>query len=181
MKMLTLLAVVSCWTLSSIPSRAQIQMTAFVVGTGATETADAKIRMVGTFGQPLVGVVGSNTQGHIAGFWAGVASGTATGVERITGPEVPVRFELEGNYPNPFNPTTTIRFSLPERESVTLTIYDMLGQVVARLVDAEMSAGEYRVTWDAHDSIGKPVSSGTYIYRLESTSFSSVRMMTLLK
>ncbi len=181
MKTLTLLALLSCWTISGNQLRAQIQMPAYVVGAGATETADAKISMVGTFGQPMVGIVGSNSQGHVAGFWARVASGTSTEVEKLTGDEIPVQFELRGNYPNPFNPTTMIRFQLPERERVTLTIYNMLGKIVAVLVDTEMSAGDYRVTWDARDDIGNPVSSGTYLYRLESTNFSSVRMMTLLK
>lgn len=162
-------------------SEAQILMPAFVTGTGATETSDGQLALLGTFGQPMVGPTGNNSQIHHAGFWVRIATGMASSVERLDSAELPREYKLDGNYPNPFNPTTTIHFSIPEQAIIRLTVYDMLGKVVAVLADKEMGAGEYRVTWDARDGTGNPVSSGSYLYRLESTNYASVKIMTLLK
>ncbi|MCC5927081.1 MAG: DUF4397 domain-containing protein [Bacteroidetes bacterium] len=88
----------------------------------------------------------------------------------------PVAFELEGNFPNPFNPTTNIRFSVPNTSDVSLTVYDMLGRQVAVLVNGTMSAGTHTVTFDASN-----LSSGTYLYRLQSGSFVETSKMMLIK
>lgn len=74
---------------------------------------------------------------------------------------------LYQNHPNPFNPTTTIRYTLPRATPVTLEIYTVTGQEVRTLVNRLHSPGEYSVVWDGTDQAGKPVSSGIYIYRLE--------------
>ena len=169
-----------CLGLTGI-SVGQTQMTDYVVGAGATETSNNTMRMVGTFGQPLVGLVGNNAQGHSAGFWAKVSAGTLTSVERLEDPSVPAEFRLHENYPNPFNPSTTIRFDLPRQSVVSLVVYDMLGKVVSILVDGEMQPGQYRATWDASDQYGRTVSSGTYLYRIESEHYSDTGVMTLLK
>jgi len=78
--------------------------------------------------------------------------------------QIPEEYSLDQNYPNPFNPSTTIRFGLPVRSSVRLTIYNMLGQLVASLVNCEQNAGWHQVRWEA------TISSGLYIYRLEAVS-----------
>jgi hypothetical protein len=78
---------------------------------------------------------------------------------------VPSQFAIT-SYPNPFNPTTTLRYSLPEDARVTLAIYDVMGREIARLVDAERSAGRYSVFWTGTDRENKSVPSGVYIYRL---------------
>jgi hypothetical protein len=162
-------------------TNAQVLMPAYVTGAGASQTSDGQLAIVGTFGQPMVGAVGNNSQMHRAGFWIRIASGLPSSVERLEGSELPRDYKLDGNYPNPFNPTTTIRFSIPEQAPVRLVVYDMLGKVVAVLADKEMAAGEYRVSWDARDGVGNSVSSGSYLYRLESTNYASVKVMTLLK
>jgi|GEM_PF-956836 len=77
---------------------------------------------------------------------------------------IPEEYSIAQNYPNPFNPSTTIRFGLPARSSVRLTIYNMLGQLVASLVNCEQNAGWHQVRWDA------TVSSGLYFYRIEAIS-----------
>ena len=87
-----------------------------------------------------------------------------------------VQFALAQNYPNPFNPSTTIEFSLPEMAHVTLTVYNMLGNEVARLVDGERSAGMYSVLWDASD-----VSAGIYFYRIQAGNQTIVRKCILTK
>ncbi|MEZ4699160.1 MAG: T9SS type A sorting domain-containing protein [Rhodothermales bacterium] len=80
------------------------------------------------------------------------------------------------NYPNPFNPTTTITFALSEQAQVRLTVYDMLGREVERLVDSIQEAGSHEVTFNAGDLPG-----GTYLYRLETPAGSFVQQMVLLK
>ena len=89
---------------------------------------------------------------------------------------VPEQYALVPNYPNPFNPSTEIRFDLPEAEHVRLVVYNARGQEVARLVDQPMSAGTHSVTWDA-----KGLPSGTYLYRLTAGPFSQTKAMALLK
>ncbi len=90
-------------------------------------------------------------------------------------------FRLEPNYPNPFNPTTTIAYSVPENSLVRITIYNTLGQQVRMLVREQKAPGSYRVTWDGKDNSGKSVASGNYIYRLQAGKYSETREMTLLK
>jgi len=100
-----------------------------------------------------------------------------TGIEPITG--VPTKIELNANYPNPFNPNTTISFGIPKAEQVTLTIFNVLGQPIRELVNNELAAGNYELNWDGRDSSGKQVSSGLYFYSLQSESQRLVRKMML--
>ncbi len=93
---------------------------------------------------------------------------------------LPESFSLDQNYPNPFNPTTEIVYALPERSTVRLEIFDVLGREVAVLVHADQEAGEYRVTVDAA-SMGGKMGSGVYFYRLTADNQSAVRKMILLK
>ncbi len=86
-----------------------------------------------------------------------------------------------GNYPNPFNPSTTIAFQIPRADDVHLIIYNQLGQHVATLVDQPLSAGNHDVVWNGLDGKGKPVSSGLYFYRLVSGQQQMVGKMTFLK
>ncbi len=89
---------------------------------------------------------------------------------------VPTDFVLETNYPNPFNPSTTIAFSLPEDARVRLTVFDAIGRPVANLVDGHVAAGRHTVDFDA---AGLP--SGTYFYRIETPAGALVKQMSLLK
>lgn len=83
------------------------------------------------------------------------------------------------NYPNPFNPTTTIAYSLREPARVRLTIYDVIGRQVRQLVDSEEAPGEYSVVWDARNSDGQNVASGIYIYRLMVNGSPTTKKMQL--
>jgi hypothetical protein len=96
-------------------------------------------------------------------------------VEDITS-GIPESYKLSQNYPNPFNPTTNIEFSLPKSGNVTLKVFNILGQEVAVLVNGNMSAGTYKVDFDA-----SKLSSGLYIYQVEAGSFTSSKKMMLLK
>ena len=86
-----------------------------------------------------------------------------------------------GNYPNPFNPTTTIAFRIPQAHNVHLIIYNQLGQQVVTLMDKSLAAGSYDVVWNGLDAKGKPVSSGLYFYRLVAGPEQLVGKMTYLK
>jgi hypothetical protein len=110
------------------------------------------------------------------------------GLNSVTGP-VSVRIEtraevyaLSDNYPNPFNPETTIKYQLPNAGDVTLEVYNMLGQVVRTLVSEQQNAGRYVLQWDATSDAGHALSSGIYFYRIQAGGeFQSVKKMLLLK
>ncbi len=96
-----------------------------------------------------------------------------------TRPEV---FALANNYPNPFNPATTIKYALPQAADVALTVYNVLGQPVRTLVAEHQNAGRYVVEWDATNDSGHSLSSGMYFYRLQAGGeFLEVKKMLLLK
>ena len=88
---------------------------------------------------------------------------------------------LEQNFPNPFNPTTTIEFSLPAQARAVVAIYTSDGELVTRLDDGVRGAGTHKVQWDGRDASGKLVSSGIYFYRLEGAAGVAPRKMVLLK
>jgi hypothetical protein len=99
----------------------------------------------------------------------------------ITIADRPVDFELFANYPNPFNPSTTIRFGLPESGAVSLTIYDVNGRLVRTLVSSDCAAGMHEMTWNARDDAGRVVASGVYVYRLTAGADVAVRRMVLVR
>ena len=88
---------------------------------------------------------------------------------------------LQQNQPNPFNPTTTIRYVIEKDATIRLLVFDVRGKMVRKLVDQLEAAGEHVVVWDGRDYTGEPLASGLYFYRLESGSFAEVRKMTLVK
>jgi len=88
---------------------------------------------------------------------------------------------LDQNYPNPFNPSTAISFGLPRAEMVRLTVHDLTGRTVARLVDGHRAAGRHTLVWSGTDTGGQRVASGTYVYRLVTGSQTLTRTMTLVK
>jgi hypothetical protein len=89
--------------------------------------------------------------------------------------------ELVQNYPNPFNPSTQIAYHLSDPAQVRLSVYDITGREVNRLVDGPQSAGDFKVTFNSTDVAGRPLASGVYFARLETGNKVSVRKMNLLK
>jgi len=103
-------------------------------------------------------------------------------VERDRVPEIPAFVNaLHANEPNPFNPSTTIRYSLAAPGRVDLRIHDLRGRVVRTLVAAERPAGGHMELWDGRDDAGRRVASGVYFYRIETGAFVQARKMLLLK
>jgi hypothetical protein len=95
-------------------------------------------------------------------------------------PAVPVTATaLNGNYPNPFNPETTLSFSVKEAGAVRIEIYNLKGQLVRTLVNQELATGNYSAVFDGRDNAGKPVSSGVYYYRMTAPGYTSTRKMVL--
>ena len=94
---------------------------------------------------------------------------------------VPTDFALHENYPNPFNPSTTLRFDLPELSDVTVTIFNMLGQKVKTFSMQSIPAGYHSVTWGATNDLGQQVGAGVYLYQLQTKDFVKTRKMVLLK
>jgi hypothetical protein len=96
-------------------------------------------------------------------------------------PTVASAFGLQHNIPNPFNPSTTIRYSLADESNVRLTIYNVLGQRIRSLVNETQTAGSYSIVWDGRDSFGRQAATGLYLYRLEAGADIAIRKMVFAK
>jgi len=96
-------------------------------------------------------------------------------------PLVPLTYALEQNYPNPFNPNTTIRYQLSKRSVTVMEVFNLLGQRVKTLVNAEQVTGTYAVVWDGRNDAGYSVASGTYLYRLRAGDFVATRKLLLMR
>ena len=94
---------------------------------------------------------------------------------------IPSTFTLHQNFPNPFNPKTTLHYDLSEDSFVNITVYDILGKMVRNLVNTDQSSGYKSVKWDATDNLRKPVSAGVYLYSIETKDFRQTKKMILLK
>jgi hypothetical protein len=94
---------------------------------------------------------------------------------------LPAKFALANNYPNPFNPQTTIEFSLEKTSEVTLTVYSITGQLVRTLVNSNMEAGSHQVTFNGRDDLGHALASGVYFYQLQTTDNIATQKMILMK
>jgi hypothetical protein len=90
--------------------------------------------------------------------------------------DLPEKYSLLQNFPNPFNPSTTINFSIPEASLVSLKVFNSLGQEIETLVSKELNAGNYKYDWDA-----KNFSSGIYFYKMQAGDFIVTKKMILLK
>ena len=126
-----------------------------------------------------------NSDGYIyAGTWGyGIFRSieSTVGIENYENSTMPASFYLEQNYPNPFNPSTTIRYGVPKFTKVALKIYNLTGQEVRTLIDENQSAGYRSVIWDGKNNLGQSVSSGIYIYRLQTPEFVKTKKLLLLK
>jgi hypothetical protein len=108
-------------------------------------------------------------------------SNPATVITSTRSPQMFQAYALEPNYPNPFNPVTTIAFDLPSAQMVELCVYALDGRLVSRLVSGMMPAGRHEVIWNGRSGQGKTVASGTYLYRITAGTFTDTRRMVLIK
>ncbi len=134
------------------------------------QTDSARVRVTVT---DMVGNIGSATNER----W--ISIGSAAGVD---GSGITTRFVLAGNYPNPFNPSTTVRFAVPWSARVRLTVFDLQGRLVRVLRDGPAEGpGWHEAQWFGQDAAGRQVGAGVYFYRLEAGTFRETRRMTLVK
>ncbi|MFA5011566.1 MAG: T9SS type A sorting domain-containing protein [Ignavibacteria bacterium] len=124
-------------------------------------------------GCPFVPYVGSTPNSAAANF--GVDVTEATSVTQISA-EIPSEYKLSQNFPNPFNPVTSINFSMPKSGMVNLTVYDAMGRRISELVNGYHNAGEYKINFDASALV-----SGTYFYKMTAENFVASKRMILLK
>jgi hypothetical protein len=94
---------------------------------------------------------------------------------------IPLESYLGSNFPNPFNPSTTIQYGLKEASSVRINVYNSRGQLIRTLIDESKAAGTYRVVWDGKDSNNRSVSSGIYYFRMEAQDYVKTNKGILIK
>jgi hypothetical protein len=152
-----------------------------VLATAGGQASSASYLLDYSVGQTIVGASQGCSHTEWAGFWGGSPSGQPTFAAEEMQVTVPSKYLLHQNYPNPFNPQTHIAYRLPEANHVSLSIYNVRGQLVNRLVDQYQLPGEHEAIWNGQDVYGTPVASGVYFYRLTAGSFQQVRKMLLLK
>ncbi len=113
--------------------------------------------------------------------WKGPINISPTGIKDSDPNNIPASFELAQNFPNPFNPTTSIKFGLPAKSHANIKVYNLLGQEIAILVDQELPAGTYTAEWDGRDKNNTEVASGIYFYKLVAGDFIDTKKMMLVK
>jgi hypothetical protein len=156
-----------------VPAGADYSIPQSVVGSGGGESTGPNNRLVGTVGQAAIGVVSGPSNIHQIGFWY-QPGWILTDVEESG--DLPTRYWLGQNQPNPFNPVTSIRFALPNPGRVTIMLYDVAGREVRTLVDGELPAGWHQTVLDAQG-----LASGIYFCRLTAGEFTDARKLLLLK
>ncbi|NOS86301.1 MAG: T9SS type A sorting domain-containing protein, partial [Ignavibacteria bacterium] len=119
--------------------------------------------------------MGTGAWSEVWVFNTGSGSSAQTGITQI-GSEIPVEYKLYNNYPNPFNPVTSLRFDLPSDNFVKLAVYDILGREIKILVNSELKSGFHTVDFEASD-----LPSGIYFYTISTTGFTDTKKMILLK
>jgi len=110
-----------------------------------------------------------------AGIGAGSSAEGPLPVEEVVG-AVPTEYLLEHNYPNPFNPSTVIAYSIPKASHVSIKVFDLLGNLITTLVNQYQEAGKFKVKFNADE-----LSNGVYFYKIQSGSFTDIKKMLLLK
>ena len=156
-------------------AQSQYQVQNAIISAGGGDVSGGGLAVSSTIGQPVAGTTSGGGFIIGSGFWQMPGILLATSTEHAD-PEVPLKFSLEQNYPNPFNPVTIIEFALPMAGDVELTVYNILGQRVATLVNDHKQAGHHKVTFDAGN-----LASGVYFYRIRAGEFTDTRKLTLIK
>jgi hypothetical protein len=152
---------------------AQVHARSSVLASGAVAAKSGNTLVSGTFGQPAIGIASGAAGQAREGFWYTAPQP----VEGITHePTSPAGYALYQNFPNPFNPATTIRFDVPEKSRVKLTVFSPGGEVAAMLIDETLEQGTHAISF-----LASQLASGAYYYRLEAGSFVQTKRMVLMK
>ena len=175
LKQFAALAVITYFLLIPKLSFSQYAIKSSSFANGNAALSDSVHQLSGAVGQIFIGTTANAIYKSNSGFLYHTAK-IITKVEDIRPITIPKEFHLDQNYPNPFNPSTTIRFGLPQKSDVNLKIFDLLGREVATLIDKTMSAGGYKVIFEA-----KGLPTGVYFYCIRANGFSRVKKLTLVK
>jgi hypothetical protein len=154
------------------PAVAQYQITESVIGSGGTNASGGSYQLLGTVGQHVIGVTEGGSFRNEIGFWY-MPGWVLTGVDDE---ELPLRTHIGQNFPNPFNPVTTIAYGLATPAHVTIKVYDVSGREVRTLVDADMEPGRYSETLNAAGLAG-----GVYFARMTADDFVETMKLVLIK
>ena len=166
------LAVLLSALVFAVPAAAQYQITESVIGSGGTNASGGSYQMLGTVGQPFIGVTEGPSFKNEIGFWY-MPGWILTGIAEE---ELPLRTYFGQNFPNPFNPVTTIGYALATPARVTIKVYDVSGREVRTLVDADLEPGRYRETLNAAGLAG-----GVYFARMTADDYTETKKLVLLK
>ena len=158
-----------------------------VSGTGNVAKVHFKVVQAVTQDTPVEFTLNSVEANDPSGLPISLIPGTTTTIliQSGTGVDIdtsfPTNFELLQSYPNPFNPETTISYSIPEQSHVTMEIYNITGKRIVTLKDAQENAGNYSIRWNGRDDFGRPVSGGVYLCRFQAGTYSQTIRMLLMK
>ena len=147
-----------------------------VLSSGAVQSESEQTKLVGTIGQVLTSKLVSPNTILSSGFWGSMAQITL-GVDDL----LPEEFSISSAYPNPFNPTVSIDFSIPEKTDVNIQVFDLLGRNVFMHQQDFTSPGKYRFQWNARDNSGNNVASGIYIVAIQHQKNIYKQKITFLK
>lgn len=157
-----------------------VDTAAFVVAPGNNQNFEVTFAPVlaGVFTDTLILFTNDPIYPSVAITTQGIAT-TLTGIDGNAA--IPIKFALEPNFPNPFNPTTSIQYSVGKSARIELRVFDILGQEIRTLVNEIKNPGTYEVVWDGKNNAGRQVPSGVYFYRLQTAQFTQTRKMLFVK
>ena len=151
-------------------------MSQSILSSGAVDAQSEQTKLVGTIGQVFTSKVLSPNTILSSGFWGSMAQITL-GVDDL----LPEEFSISNAYPNPFNPTVSIDFSIPEKTGVNIQVFDLLGRNVFTHKQNFTNPGKYRFQWNARDNNGNNVASGIYIVAIQHQKNIYKQKITFLK
>jgi len=163
-------------------ARSTYQLQSAVMGAAGARGSSSGLRCWGTLGQPVTMAGGTSAGLAVSsGFWTAPKLRADVALDNFESASQTRRTALLPNFPNPFNPSTTISYRLGEEATVALTVFNVHGREVRTLIRGTEQAGPHEAVWDGRDNHGQSVSSGLYFYQLRAGDFQDTRKMVLLK
>jgi hypothetical protein len=150
-----------------------------VIGSAGSPGSSTQFNSNGTLGQPTPIGIGAGAAFTVkAGFW--YQSVAAISPVDVALPEIPINLLFQ-NFPNPFNPITTVEYMVARESPVAITVFNLKGERIRSLVHEGKPAGVYRIVWDGTDDVGQMVASGVYFCQLQIGRYKSVKKMLMIK
>ena len=147
-----------------------------ILSSGAVHSESDETKLIGTLGQTFIQKIQSANSILASGFWGSIAQFSLS-VDDV----IPEEFSISNAYPNPFNPTVSIDFLIPEKTDVNIQVFDLLGRNVFTHQQEFANPGKYRFQWNARDNSGKNVANGIYIVAIQHQEIIYKQKITFLK